>query len=433
MARLKAKKFSPYVPPKTTDFRGSIDALPGSAAIDNVVSNRIRPLTIDFKLKPIKMPIDEQKYFGSEPEYQSDSIISQKDQIKAFNWYHYVAGGDAARNWTEQLVAAMPKRKHLIERYKKLPDYIIPRTVGWTSRIIMRNGHVPYSSLRYLVKTMHSVEKQYLKFIADEKNKSTVEISSKAQTETIQDRMREKFSECLGEVEGKIDEFFAAGYKGEIGSFAVFKQFNLHQNQVNEVVDWAQPKLDEFIELQELQTKKNLDDMEKQLMEGYKHVNKRQIKSAIEMWIGIIDTAKSYGTIKKAERAPRKRKPAPPEKQIKRIKFLKRDPITGIESIEPTKLVDASEVWIYNTKTRKIGVYIADEYSKALIVKGAGLLGFSEKNSRQKTLRNPAAQLKEFQALGKPAARKWLEKIKSTDIKLNGRLNEHTILLRAHK
>jgi hypothetical protein len=88
---------------------------------------------------------------------------------------------------------------------------------------------------------------------------------------------------------------------------------------------------------------------------------------------------------------------------------------------------------VYNVKTRKIGIYVADDYSKVLSVKGASLLGFSAKDSRQKTLRKPEVQLKEFLTLGKPAARKWLEKVKSTDIALNGRTNEHTILLRAYK
>jgi hypothetical protein len=173
--------------------------------------------------------------------------------------------------------------------------------------------------------------------------------------------------------------------------------------------------------------------MEQQLIEGYSRLGKRQIKSTIDMWKSIVDIAASYGTVKKAERAPRKRKPVPPEKQVKKVKFLKKDPALGIESIDPTKLVGATEVWIYNTKTRKIGIYVADTYSKVLTVKGAGLLGFSEKESRQKTLRKPEVQLKQFLGLGKPAARKWLDNIKSTDIKLNGRTNENTILLRAYK
>jgi hypothetical protein len=162
-------------------------------------------------------------------------------------------------------------------------------------------------------------------------------------------------------------------------------------------------------------------------------MGKRQIKAVIEMWTSIIDATKSYGSVKKAERAPRKRKPVPPEKLVRKVKYLRKDEETGLESIDPVKLVGASEVWVYNTKTRKLGIYVADDYSKVLMVKGAGLLGFSDKESKQKTLRKPKDQLKQFLTLGKPAARKFLEGIKTSEIKMNGRFNEHTILLRAYK
>jgi hypothetical protein len=49
----------------------------------------------------------------------------------------------------------------------------------------------------------------------------------------------------------------------------------------------------------------------------------------------------------------------------------------------------------------------------------------------QKTLRNPAEQLKEFVSGGKPAARKAFVAIKATETKFNGRGNENMIILKA--
>jgi hypothetical protein len=49
-----------------------------------------------------------------------------------------------------------------------------------------------------------------------------------------------------------------------------------------------------------------------------------------------------------------------------------------------------------------------------------------------KTLRKPAEQLKLITGVGKPAARKNFNDIKATDIKFNGRGNEHIIILKAH-
>lgn len=421
MARLQAKRIA--TPAPVVVFADMSTPLP------------LRPLKQAFKLKPVKIPVGDAKYVGEEPMPPQDRVLETIESARAYNWYSYNCEATDAREWQSQLIAVMPKRKHLVERYKKMQDWRFSRTAGWIARIIMRGGHVPYSTLRYLVKALKDTELQYKKFLADESDKEEKLEKPKGYQPTIQERMREKLGECLGEAEGLIDEFTENGYTGKVNVFGLFKQFNLHQNQVGDVLKWAEPKLEQFIELQEAISKKvsERSDDEEQLVEGYRHLGKKQIKAAIDMWTTVVDAANSYGTVKKAERAPRKRKPVPLEKQVKGIKFLKKDDATGLVSIDPTKLIGASEVWVYNVKTRKIGIYLADDYSKVLSVKGASLLGFSTKDSRQKTLRKPETQLKEFLTLGKPAARKWLEKVKSTDIALNGRTNEHTILLRAYK
>ena len=85
---------------------------------------------------------------------------------------------------------------------------------------------------------------------------------------------------------------------------------------------------------------------------------------------------------------------------------------------------------MFNTKSRKLGKYIAGEFHD-LGVKGTTITGFDEFKSVQKTLRKPEDQLKEFKAAGKVQLRKFLEDIKAVDIKLNGRISEEVILLKA--
>ena len=76
-----------------------------------------------------------------------------------------------------------------------------------------------------------------------------------------------------------------------------------------------------------------------------------------------------------------------------------------------------------------MGKYVAEEFQE-LSVKGTSITGFSELSSVQKTLRKPEEQLKEFKAAGKVQLRKFLEDIRAVDIKLNGRINEDTVLLK---
>jgi hypothetical protein len=122
-------------------------------------------------------------------------------------------------------------------------------------------------------------------------------------------------------------------------------------------------------------------------------------------------------------------KDQPKEKIVAKLKYAKTNEPLKLVSINPTDIVGAQELWVYNTKSRKLGKYVADEF-KELSVKGTSITGYNEFKSVQKTLRKPEDQLKEFKAAGKVALRKFLDDIKAVDIKLNGRINEEIVILK---
>jgi hypothetical protein len=131
----------------------------------------------------------------------------------------------------------------------------------------------------------------------------------------------------------------------------------------------------------------------------------------------------------KVNRAPRAKKSVPAEKLIAKLKFMKSNEPLKLVSINPTDIIGAGELWTYNTKSRKLGKYVAAEFN-TLGVKGTTITGFDEFKSIQKTLRKPEEKLKEFKAAGKIALRKFLDDINATDTKMNGRINEEIILLK---
>ena len=59
------------------------------------------------------------------------------------------------------------------------------------------------------------------------------------------------------------------------------------------------------------------------------------------------------------------------------------------------------------------------------------LKDFNEKESIAKTLRKPEQQLAEFNKSGKVQLRKFLPNIKGVETKLNGRINNDTVILKA--
>ena len=179
-------------------------------------------------------------------------------------------------------------------------------------------------------------------------------------------------------------------------------------------------------------------DYHEQLLEGYAHVTKPQAKKLATFYETLIADVNMYVDSAKVSRAPRKRKAPSKEKLIAKLKFKKNDEKYRIASINPMDIIGTNELWVFNTKTRKLGKYIATNTDptglkregSGLSVKGTTILGFNEEQSIQKTLRKPDEQLKEFAKAGKVKLRKFLDEIKTTDIKLTGRINNETIILR---
>jgi hypothetical protein len=168
---------------------------------------------------------------------------------------------------------------------------------------------------------------------------------------------------------------------------------------------------------------------DEQLKEGYSHRSKKQIKNLIAFYQEIMSACDMLAQEAKVNRAPRKTKAVPKEKLVAKLKYKKTDEPTKLVSINPTDIIGCSELWIFNTKTRKLGKYVAAEF-QTLGVKGTTITGFNENTSVQKTLRKPEEKLKEFKAAGKVQLRKFLDDINATDTKMNGRINEETILLK---
>ena len=65
-----------------------------------------------------------------------------------------------------------------------------------------------------------------------------------------------------------------------------------------------------------------------------------------------------------------------------------------------------------------------------LSVKGTTILDFDPETSMQKTLRKPKEQISNWTGNARTKFAKAFDEVKTTDTKLNGRLNEHTLLLK---
>lgn len=175
-------------------------------------------------------------------------------------------------------------------------------------------------------------------------------------------------------------------------------------------------------------------DCPKDLMEGYSSYGKKNIKKFYDFLGQIISACDQIAGEAKIARAPRKIKVKSPEDQAKKVKFKVTDDKYGVASVSPAQIVGANAVVVFNTKTRKIGVYYADPLTQILNIKGSTIVGFDAKRSTQKTLRKPDQQLKEFKAIGTlKRTQVWYDDIKTTSTAMTGRINADMMILKAYK
>ena len=117
---------------------------------------------------------------------------------------------------------------------------------------------------------------------------------------------------------------------------------------------------------------------------------------------------------------------------IRDRKYCVTDPKYKVASIKPEDIIGSTELWIFNIKTRKLGIYIAED-NCTLQVKGTTLQFFNSSTSVSKTLRKAEDQLREFNSASSAKKRKFIPNINGVETKLNGRINADTVLLKVSK
>jgi uncharacterized protein (DUF433 family) len=372
-------------------------------------------------IKPLNPKGAETKYVGHEPDWKFQPTEENRISAfsKAFAWYNYHYGKKDAKDMLCQYLEINHRVKDA-KLMRGIPDSQIRLTPAWVCRMTLMglqlNEH-EQCIIDEQIANMLKI-KQEVKKVIDEAEVAVAKL-------TIQDHLREKVSECAGELEGMFDDFVASGAKmsADWKPIAQIRGMNISPNMVGTIADIWKIKLAEFEEV--------LEGVDADLVEGYSHLTKNQIKQCVKFIEQVIADCGNYVQIKKVERKPRAKKAVSPERLSNKFKYLKEFAELKLTSIAPAQLVNAAEAWLYDTKKRKLIHVMADTHIGTFSIKGSAIVGFDTVQTVQKTLRKPVEQLKELLANGKPAARKVFKDIKATETKYNGRGNENLIILKS--
>ena len=260
----------------------------------------------------------------------------------------------------------------------------------------------------------------YEKKQAEEERQKEKEKQKSKPKVTIQDRIREQVYTLIANIEGMVDDFVESDYKDKYDFYTILTDKGCKSVHARKLKDHY---LDEYNALVEL-----YNGEDEYLKEAWGNLKPKEVQRYTDFFGIIVDDLDRIIKNASAQRKPRKTKQKSASKLIKNLKYQSEYPDLKLVSINPEKIVGASELWVYNTKYNRLGVYYAENSVRGFTVKGCTIQQFDEKISIQKTARKPEDVLS---TLTKRSLKKKLKDMKTKDQPVTGRINSQTILLGA--
>jgi hypothetical protein len=234
--------------------------------------------------------------------------------------------------------------------------------------------------------------------------------------------MQDKIAEVIGDLEGHVDAFLKEDKEFDLYNY--LQANSIPKPYCKDIDVWARKRGTEFTEVYKTTDKDTKD--------GYSNISRRQQANLVKMFGAFIVDLEKYTQFKKANRKPRVTKAKPPAVQVARIKFKKEDTELGIKSVNPSEMVGASQVWVYNVKYKRLAAYRSDSV-QGIQVKGSTLQNYDPDMSECRSIRRPEAFLKVLLDASKVKLRKLLSDLTTKGYDVTGRINDECIIVRVIK
>ena len=345
----------------------------------------------------------------NEPHGITPDLTNYKSVLsRAFNFYNQDRDKKDARVYLKTYI----KHTELKINIDNVSDSDIILTYGWLARMVL-NGNM------LLPRHIEDLD-SYLTTLP--LTKEVIKVVDKTPRPSVRDYMQDKIAEVIGDLEGAIDTFIEEDKEFELYNYL---QANaIPKPYCKDIEEWARKRGIEFTEVY-----KTTDD---DIKEGYSNISRRKQANLVKMFGAFIVDLERYTQFKKANRKPRLTKAKPPAVQVARIKFKKEDTELGIKSVNPSEMVGASQVWVYNVKYKRLAAYRSDSV-QGIQVKGSTLQNYDPDMSECRSIRRPEAFLKVLLDASKVKLRKLLSDLTTKGYDVTGRINDESIIVRVIK
>jgi hypothetical protein len=215
-----------------------------------------------------------------------------------------------------------------------------------------------------------------------------------------------------------LDDLQATGVWDEENILSVLRKYPLSASSLDLLRTKYRTAMDEIAQAR------------KEYKEYFEKVSDQELDLNRRFYKQILLLIDHFSANKKARRKPRKQNSSKKtERAVKNVKFKKEDNTYKLVSIDPSTMVGSAAAIVFNSKSRRIGIYLAEE-GKTLSIKGTTIQNYDLEKSKSKILRKPEEQLNHFRTANLKRAEVLLEYVAGKSHELNGRLNEDTVLLK---
>jgi hypothetical protein len=363
-------------------------------------------MAVKAKVKPV--PGSRAKAKSIDAQLMGDEPFVVTNLANALNWYNYVYDNEKAKAWVLDYMKKEGYSKSDLSAFRRAPKNATITTVGWLARIQANGNELTTNNLDFMKKRIASMIKA-----GGKETTEVVEITKPVID--IQARIRARATALITMIEEELDGVMNGG------TFDIYSFF-----QRNEVT----PQIAGYIRDYYLPMKEESELNDEQVKEAYG----KKIKFWRTFYYTLIADCDKFINNKKAVkiRKPREKKVKSAVDVVKALKYQKEEPSLRIVSVHPTEIVGCNQLWVYNTKYKKLTQYISMS-PNGLQVKGTTLVGYDPELSVSKSLRKPDVTIANLLKVGKVAIRTFMADLKTTVSAPNGRINEQTILLRVIK
>lgn len=384
------------------------------------------------------------KWTGDEPEWNGWEHWSvekfYKTRARALGFYNYYLDAAAMKPMVLDWMKANGYTKDEVSAIKEAHPNVLPSTVGKLVRCMMRgmpsihpHAHEYFATLPFHDEpptpkedavTVHEELHDALKLLCSTVSTETEDASKpKVSMPSPLDRIRERVQkEVVTQLEDCVEQW-ATNKNGNaaLNMSTLLRDSKIPAQGCKTILDWLEKNHSEYDGA--------LQRSDEQLVEGYSYLSKPELRKIVKSLESMIGDVRSHAKIKNSTRKPRKKKVKDASKQVSKLKYQQHSADWSLDSVSPTRIPTSQRLYLFNTKTRALSVYVAAG-AAGFEVKGTSLKGYDIANSFVATLRKPKETLNGILSSTPKQLEKLLASLTVKKKPANGRINEQTIILK---